>query len=206
MTVAPDRPLHHAYLGDQNPFDLIDTPWGHIERWRASTLSTGTMGALQSVYDIVRTDSAAQEAEAEARDALVRNLCSKVNDFEHRFADLEARLSAADAKRRADEIAAREQEEEELEPIELPPEFLEDDTHVPSGELHAVQAKEEEPLDDMGGVPLSYKKVPMSYVRGGPKDQAGDLPEELEEDLPEPPPEPKGSVYPQPVAISLNKE
>ena len=61
--------------------------------------------------------------------------------------------------------------------------------------------------DDMGGVSLSYKSVPTSYVGGRRKDQ----------DLPEPPPPPddplneelldqppKGGVFPQPVAISLN--
>ena len=37
---------------NSNPFELIDTPWGHIEAWRASTLATGTMGALSSVYDV----------------------------------------------------------------------------------------------------------------------------------------------------------
>ena len=29
-----------------DPFELVDSPWGHIERWRALTLATGTMGAL----------------------------------------------------------------------------------------------------------------------------------------------------------------
>jgi hypothetical protein len=93
-----------------------------------------------------------------------------------------------------------------------------DETHQPGGELHSITAKEEEqlpepPLEteadtrecDAGKVPLSYGNVPMSYVKGAPKDATGNLPEELEQDLPEPPPEPRGSVYPQPVSISLNK-
>jgi hypothetical protein len=45
----------------------------------------------------------------------------------------------------------------------------------------------------------------MSYVRGAPKDQAGDVPPELEEPSVEPEP-PKGRVYPQPIAIQLNEE
>src|SRR5262249_6316359 len=90
------------------------------------------------------------------------------------------------------------------EPIDLPPDLaayqasspprnIEDETHQPGGELHAVAPKEEEqpsssdlpepPLevegDDMGGVPLSYRNVPTSYVRGAPKDNVGDLPNEL---------------------------
>jgi hypothetical protein len=209
---------------NSNPFALIDTPWGKMEAWRASTMATGTMGALSSVYDIVRTDAAAQAAradEAEARNALIQHVCDKIAEFEKRFDALAARLAAAEDKRRADEAAAREFEEE---PLTLPPDIRElsppkaigDDTPAPSGELHAIAAKEEpsselpEPAleiggDDMGGVPMSYRNVPMSYVRGASKDQAGDLPEELE-DPPEPVPEPRGSVYPQPVAIQLNKE
>jgi hypothetical protein len=55
----------------------------------------------------------------------------------------------------------------------------------PGGELHAVAPKEEPSLEG--------------------SDNVGDLPKELE-DPPDPVPEPRGAVYPQPVAISLNKE
>ena len=97
------------------------------------------------------------------------------------------------------------------------PSEIGDETHQPGGELHSIASKEEpsselpeppqpETTSDAGGVPLSYGNVPTSYVRGrGPKDQAGDIPKELEQGLPEPPPEPRGSVYPQPVSISLNE-
>jgi hypothetical protein len=175
-----------------SPFDIIDSPWGHIERWRASTLSTGTMGTLQDVYDAVRADSAAAKAradEAEARDALVRNLCSKVADFEHRFADLEDRLAAAEDARRADEQAAREFEEEPLtEPPDIhefqtrnpPSEIGDEETHHPSGDLHTVDPKEED-------------------------DNVGDLPPGLEEP-PDTIPVPSGAVQPQPISISLNED
>jgi hypothetical protein len=144
---------------------------------------------------------------------------------------LTSRVEAMEAKHKADEAAQREFEEEPIElppdldrPQDLPPSKIGDDeTHQPGGELHALPPKDEElpepPLEteantreantherDAGGVPLSYGNIPTSYVRGGPKDQAGDLPEELEQGLPEPPPEPRGSVYPQPTAISLNEE
>src|SRR6516165_9117523 len=144
-----------------NPFVIIDTPWGEMEAWRASTMATGTMGALSSVYDLVRADSAALAAradEVEARNALIEHLCTKVADFERRFADHEARLATAEDRRRAD------QEREAgfaAEPIELPPDIsdhqalspptkIEDDTepthgHTPGGELHEVAAKSEEP-------------------------------------------------------------
>jgi hypothetical protein len=142
------------------------------------------MGALQSVYDIVRTDSAAAAAradEAQVREQLIQHVCDKIAEFEERFDALTARLAEAEDKRRAAADAAREQEEEE--PLELPPDFL--DTHAPSGELHSLPAKEEEPaLED---------------------DNIGDLPEPLI-DPPDPGPGPSGSVFPQPIAISLNED
>src|SRR5262249_24062754 len=71
-----------------------------------------------------------------------------------------------------------------------------DETHQPGGELHSITSKEEEqlpepPLEteadtrecDAGKVPLSYGNVPMSYVKGAPKDATGNLPEELEQGL-----------------------
>ena len=98
-------------------------------------------------------------------------------------------------KRRADEQAQREFEEE---PLELPPDISEyqastppaeigDDTHQPGGELHAVAPKSELP-------------EPPLETEG---DEVGDLPKELE-DPPDPVPEPKGKVYPPPTALFGN--
>jgi hypothetical protein len=176
-----------------DPFELINTPFSEVplERWRAEAMAGGAMGALQNVYDMVRADSAAQTARAdatEARNALIQHLCEKVDEFQRRFDDLEARFAEAEDKRRADETAAREFEEE---PLALPPgdppdpSLLEDAASAPSGELHIVAPKEEPSVEDT--------------------DNVGDLPKELE-DPPDPVPEPRGSVYPQPTAISLNKE
>jgi hypothetical protein len=208
---------------------------GKMERWRANAMATGTMGYLAQVYKIVRNDAAELEKETAALDAKKSAVLGTVNrllKFMSKVDALTSRVEELEAKRRADEEQQREFEEE---PLELPPDFDrpqdlppakigDDETHQPGGELHSVAAKteeEEEPSElpeppheteantresDAGKVPLSYGNVPMSYVKGAPKDQAGDLPEELEQGLPEPPPEPKGSVYPQPVAISLNQE
>ena len=207
-----------------NPFEIVDTPWGKMEAWRASTMATGTMGALAQVAAIVRTDAAELEKKTAALDAKKSAVLSTVNRllrFMSRVDALTSRVEALEAKCKADEAAQRKLDEE---PIELPPDIAEyqthtppsevgDDTHQPGGELHSIAAKEEEQLpeppleteSDAGGVPLSYGNVPTSYIKGAPKDQAGDLPEELEQGLPEPPPEPRGTVYPQPVSISLNE-
>jgi len=150
------------------------------------------MGVLENVYQIVRADAAAANAradEATAQRALIQHVCDQIAEFEKRFDAHVARLAEAEDRRRADEQAAHEFEEE---PLTLPPGFNEyqalqakigsDETHQPSGELHAIAPKEE----------------PSS-------DNVGDLPEELQ-DPEEPVPEPKGQVYPQPTAIQLNEE
>ena len=148
-----------------------------------------------------------------------------------RFADHEARLAAAEDKRRADE--AREAEFQE-EPLELPPDIaahqelspptkiIEDANthqHPPGGELHSITPKEEppettandeeEPASELPEPPLETKdtggpprSVPLSYVHA--QDQ-------VEFAIPEPGMttdarrKPRGSLVSQPVSVSLNE-
>src|SRR6516162_10781872 len=199
-----------------------------MERWRANAMATGTMGYLAQIYEMVRNDAAELEkktVELDAKKSAVLSTVNRLLRFMSRVDALTSRVEALEAKRKADEAVQRKLDEE---PIELPPDIAEyqtrtppseigDETHQPGGELHSIASKEEpsselpeppqpETTSDAGGVPLSYGNVPTSYVRGrGPKDQAGDIPKELEQGHPQPPPEPKGSVYPQSISVSLNK-
>src|SRR5258708_1037460 len=104
-----------------DPFEIIDSPWGHIERWRASTLATGTMGTLAQVYDIVRNDADAAVArveETEARKALVQRLCDQVSALQARINEL---ADALEARHRADQEENERQQQFEEEPLEQPP-------------------------------------------------------------------------------------
>jgi len=163
----------------RNPFDLVDSPWGKIEAWRASTMATGTMGALAQVAAIVRNDAAELQEKTVAFDAKKASVLRTVNkllSFMSRVDALTTRVEALEAKRKADEERQREFEE----PIEEPPGTEEpqaDDTHVPGGELHALVL---EPALELEG-------------------------DEAEFELPEPK-DTTGSVIPQPIAVSLNKE
>jgi ubiquinone biosynthesis protein UbiJ len=110
MTQATDLPTLEQ-IATHDPFETIDSPWGHIEAWRASTLATGTMGALHQVYDIVRNDAAELEqraAEIENRKELVQRLCDMVaalTDRVNRLSD------ALEARHRADAEEAQRQRE-----------------------------------------------------------------------------------------------
>jgi hypothetical protein len=202
---------HHPHfptleqITHSDPFELVDTPWGMIEAWRASTLATGTMGALAQVAAIVRNDQAELEEQTAKLDAKKHQVLRTVNrllSFMSRVDALTTRVETLEAKRRADEEQQRHFEEE---PIDLPPDLaeyqssspasaIEDETHSPGGELHTVEIKEEEPASDPPEPPLEGS------------DSEGELPEELQLAEPlESPPEPKGRVYPQPTAISLNE-
>jgi hypothetical protein len=70
--------------GYENPFELVDSPMGLMERWRANAMAigvTGGMSALHEMYQMVRADAAEVEARAneiEARKALVGRLCDQV--------------------------------------------------------------------------------------------------------------------------------
>jgi hypothetical protein len=44
----------HLYQNPENPNELIDSPWGKIPQWKASTLATGSMGVVTRV---IRTKS-----------------------------------------------------------------------------------------------------------------------------------------------------
>src|SRR5215472_4369808 len=222
MTNNPRLPTIEQIMNGNNPFETVSTPLGTMERWRAEAMLIGTTGGMQSVLQTIRNDAAELEQKAAALDAKKSAVLSTVNrllKFMSRVDALTSRVEALEAKHKADEAVQRKLDEE---PIELPPDFdrpqdlppspIGDETHTPGGELHTLPPKDEElpepPLEaegDAGGVPLSYGNVPTSYVRGrGPKDQAGDIPKELEQGHPQPPPEPKGSVYPQSISVSLN--
>jgi len=227
MTHDPSCRLATAeeIMNGKNPFEKVSTPLGEMERWRAEAMLIGTTGGMQSVLQTVRDDAAELEKKAVALDAkrhAVLNTVNRLLKFMSRVDQLTTRVEALEAKRKADEADQRKLDEEPLtlppdfdRPQDLPPSKIGDDeTHTPGGELHDLPPKDEElpepPLEtEADKVPLSYGNVPMSYVKGAPKDtmsrdQAGDLPEALVEE-PLEVPEPKGSVYPQPVSISLNK-
>ena len=181
MTHDPSRRLATAeeIMNGKNPFERVSTPLGEMERWRAEAMLIGTTGGMQSVLQTIRNDAAELEKKTAALDAKKHAVLSTVNRllrFMSRVDALTTRVEALEAKRKADEERQREFEE----PIEEPPGTEEpqaDDTHVPGGELHALVL---EPALELEG-------------------------DEAEFELPEPK-DPTGSVIPQPIAVSLNKE
>ena len=187
-------PTLEKIMNGNNPFELIDTPLGTMERWRAEAMLIGSTSGIQDVYRTIRDDASAAAAradEAQAQRTLIQHVLDQITEFERRFDAHVARLAEAEAKRRADENAAREFEEE---PLSLPP-------GDPPGADPVVAA--DQPTDDPPGISKDPGELPEPSLEL--EDSLGDLPEKLR-DLPDPVEPPKGKVYPQPIAISLNKE
>jgi hypothetical protein len=171
--------------------EIIDTPVGRMEKWRADSILIGVtsgveecLRATQTRFDQVRADTAGfvntlkdREQQVSAREDAVSTRERAVLDLVGGASKLLDRLERhrADAEKFAEEPA--------LPPGEEPP--TSDEEMQPTGHLHEVPAKEEPELE-------------------GTEDE--ELPPELAKLEPEKPPEPRGSVFPQPTAISLNSE
>jgi hypothetical protein len=164
------------------------------------------VGPLKEVFEYIPQSIARADAEARLDEGMTR--AAKTEELQGMtracnaiaFADsvdrLVRRLDEFEERReqRAREDAQREAEEEAKaiqDALDALPDPDDPTTYEPTGELHTLPPKEG-PASDAGGVPLSYKNVPLSYVRT--KDQT---------EVPEPE-HPSGSVVPQPTAIELN--
>ena len=144
---------------DEDPFQLIDSAWGTIERWRANALETGSLGALTALSKKVRNNSvgviarhdareAALSARADALDQRERNLgvmAAQVADFVGKASVLFDRLH----KIRDDAVAAAEG------PLPSPPGTEEPKSAEPEPPLeledaHIAPAVGKDPHDSRG--------------------------------------------------------
>jgi hypothetical protein len=199
-------PAYSEFFKNVNPADpfiLVDSPWGKIEQWRASTLALGTMGCLQTVYEHVKNDSAElQERKQEhasrenATRALSKDVVTKIDAITQRITRLE---EAAQAREQEAQAREDQRKPEDLENIELPPGIeelgegdpVEDDTHHPTGDLHSV-----DPSNETNAEKHAALRGDDSTDDGG----VGDLPNELLETAP-----PEEGNYPVNNPAKLNR-
>jgi hypothetical protein len=193
-------------------FDLIDTPWGTVERWRARSLYTGGIQQLQNQYknllalnDDVQHIATSHATLEDARTALAQSVCDSAASIAIRFDSFvqrrlvrkqraDARRAVQDAQRRMDRI---QQALDALGEPSEPEHHGELTTHAPTEPQHEEQ---------LGASPDEEQIT----ATGPTADQApGDLPAELETGPAAQDPELLKSRDPTvqtPVAISLNEE
>jgi hypothetical protein len=165
--------------------DIVATPWGPMDRTEASYRVLRDMITIHESI-VARNDAAESKlAEAIAKMDEARKLRNGALDLIHR---LDAYI-ARQEQRKADEARAREFAEE---PVVLPPDLQEYQTKNPPAEIGDTSPE------------VSKEPEPSLEIEG---DNTGDLPEEIQlpKPLSEPVPEPSGSVFPQPISVSLNE-
>ena len=59
----------HLFQNPENPNDIIDSPFGSMPAWKASTMATGTMGAYSEYLKQVRADASLAHDALNERDA-----------------------------------------------------------------------------------------------------------------------------------------
>lgn len=122
MTQAPAYPLQHTHLGDENPEELIPSPFGVMERWRAQAMQTGELGGLSALRDRIKNDAVSALDEIEQRERVVAEREARCDQRERQIADAAARVSGL-ADRAAAEWdrvqQARADQEREQEPAAL---------------------------------------------------------------------------------------
>jgi hypothetical protein len=185
-----DRMVSTMKYGDPvNPYEMIETPIGRMEAWRAAAIMTGATSAINSVmndsaarFDQVRADTVGFIEELKGREANIRTREDAVSQRERAVLDLVGGASMLlDRLERYRSDQERFAEEPPLPPGEEPP--TSDEEMQPTGHLHEVEAPQDPDLE-------------------GTEDE--ELPPELAKLEPEDPPPPRGSVFPQPTAISLH--
>lgn len=170
MTTAPQRPYEHGYLGDENPWELIPSRFGVLERWRVAALQTGEIGGLTALADHVKNDAVAALDEIEQRERVVGEREAACDARDRAFKDAAAEFfeRATPFVERAEQARADQERQAEPEKLATPPGAENDaalpgdpsdpsdlndlpappppgdDTHVPSADLHALPPKDPE--------------------------------------------------------------
>jgi hypothetical protein len=199
----------------EDPWKIIDSPWGELPAFRVQGLANGAAGALEAlhnVYQAVRNDAAEATARADAiiakRDTEIRGQIVKLITG---LDTLTARVDSIEAENRAAKADAARKAAFDAEVLTLPPgdppdpSLIEDASHHPGGELHDIAPKEEDKEPDPS------LEVEDDTSRQGSGDQ-GTLPTQLQKGVPPAPSTypnmelPKPPVVAQPTAVSLNQE
>jgi hypothetical protein len=153
MTVAPSHPPVHSYGPGKNPMELVDTPSGKMERWRADALLLGeTSAAIQARHDAVTTldDIEQQKRELAAGQAALAIERATFDAEKRIFADQAAALAGRLSvewdrieKLRADQVE---------EPLASPPADPSDPSKLPEPPL-ALEDTEQPAHGDPPGDP-----------------------------------------------------
>ena len=186
------------YENPNDPWKLIDSPFGEMEQWRADALTIGGLGAFSTYmrdtitkFDRFRTDSISFVDSLQRRDADLRAREQAVTARERGVADLMGKTAQlldrinkrlGDAEKFSEEPATPPGADDILPPETLPVEE--------EPELEDPEEEHDPELSDSTNRITGDEELPPELAKLEPKET----------------PPSRGSVFPQPIAISLNKE
>jgi hypothetical protein len=202
----------------RDPFEVIDTPIGKMEAWRADTLYTGGISGLDAClqdtlarFDQVRADTANFVTTLQEREQQVSAREDAVARRERAVLDLVGGASAL-----LDRLERyRSDQEKFAEEPATPPGDITSDSDPSGSHGNTDPAPGTDPAREADDI------VPQAALPADHLEEEYLDPEELEDPeatedewLPpalanlegNKPPEPRGSVFPSPVAISLNAQ
>jgi hypothetical protein len=142
------------YSDPQDPWEMLETPWGNMPAWKASTIASGTMGAYDSFVKQAKVAAAVINDSLDAREQEIVAREQALTARESAVIDLIGNASAMCDRimKRLDEEEERQRELEEEEPVEDPPgmeEVLSDE-----GDLEALAAKDPDDPAQLPGGPV----------------------------------------------------
>ena len=206
--MSSSEALRIKYSDPVDPWEMLDTPWGHMPAWKAATYATGTTEAAMRAYEQVRNDSASIVARHDAREAELNARADAIADRERahavgvtNFVDFVGKASVLfdrlmQTKSQAD--AEAEPEELPLPPghsSELPDPALnaDEDPSPPAGGKQALTPEQQE-REFAGHLRLNH---PVTRNQDDPPVGGVEFPDP---ELPHPP------EQQQQVALGLDKE
>ena len=85
--------LRIKYSDPVDPWEMLDTPWGHMPAWKAATYATGTTEAAMRALEQVRNDSATIVARQDARDVALNARQDALDQREREIGVMAAKVS-----------------------------------------------------------------------------------------------------------------
>ena len=170
MTVAPQHPPVHAYDG-ADPYEIIESKWGKVERWRALAMATGEAGALTSLSKQVRADFASIVARQDARDAQLNSRQDALDERERQIGVMAAQVSEMAGRLSVEwDKLLKARADQQEEPLPTPPGDPSDPGDdpnkppEPSLELEDTNGDLPDPGDPAGEFPRLTKPVALDQT------------------------------------------
>lgn len=148
MTTAPVYPPVHVYEGE-NPYEIVNSKFGRMERWRALAMATGEASALTELSKQVRNDAATIVARQDARDAALNARQDSLDQRERQIGVMAAQVSEMAGRMSVewDKLQKAKADAAE-EPLATPPGDPSDQSKEPEPALELEDAEGDPPDPD----------------------------------------------------------